>query len=145
MGHFGSGVTVVTTRLEQVNYGMTVSSFASLSLVPPLVLICIDQTVATHDAIQRAGCFAVNILAENGEALSRRFAGRDPDKFGGVAFHAGLTGAPLLDLALATLECRLVQQVDSGDHTIFIGEVIAADTHPGKPLIYYRSGYHELR
>jgi len=145
MGHFGSGVTVVTTRLEQVNYGMTVSSFASLSLVPPLVLICIDQTVATHEAIQRAGFFGVNILAENGETLSRRFAGRDSDKFGGVAFHAGLTGAPLLDLALATLECRLVQQVDGGDHTIFIGEVIAADAHHGKPLIYYRSGYHELR
>ena len=144
MGHFASGVTVVTTRFEEVNYGMTVSSFTSLSLVPPLVLICIDQTIATHGALQEAGFFAVNILAENGETLSRRFAGRDPDKFSGIAFHSGQTGAPLLDGALATLECRLVQHIPGGDHTIFIGRVCATSIHSGKPLIYYRGGYHEL-
>ena len=144
LGHFASGVTVVTTCYEQTNYGITVSSFSSLSLVPPLVLICIDQKVSSHAALQNAGVFAVNILPEEGERLSRHFATREVDKFKGVAFHTGQLGAPLLDEALGTIECRIVQQVPGGDHTIFIGEVTAAATRPGKPLIYYRSGYHQI-
>ena len=144
LGHFASGVTVVTVCHEDVYYGITVSSFASLSLVPPLVLICIDQQVASHAALEGAGTFAVNILAEDGERLSRHFATREPDKFRGIAFHTGMTGAPLLDDALATLECRIVKQVTGGDHTIFIGEVLTGATRKGKPLIYYRSGYHQI-
>jgi flavin reductase (DIM6/NTAB) family NADH-FMN oxidoreductase RutF len=144
LGHFASGVTVVTTSYEQTNYGITVSSFSSLSLVPPLVLICIDRQVSSHTALEQAGVFAVNILAEEGERLSRHFATREHDKFKGIAYHQDQTGVPLLDEALATLECRIVQQVPGGDHTIFIGEVVAAATRPGKPLIYYRSGYHQI-
>ena len=144
LGHFASGVTVVTISHEDVLYGITVSSFASLSLSPPLVLICIDQRVTSHAALQGAGSFAVNILVEDGERLSRHFASREPDKFKGIAYHMGLTGAPLLDDALALIECRIVGQAPGGDHTIFIGEVVAASTSHGKPLIYYRSGYHQL-
>jgi flavin reductase (DIM6/NTAB) family NADH-FMN oxidoreductase RutF len=144
MGHFASGVTVVTTHYEQVDYGMTVSSFASLSLHPPLVLVCVDHKVVSHKAIQGAGFFAVNILNESGEFLSRRFATREIDRFKGIAFHTGLTGAPLLEGVLAALECQVVDQAVGGDHTIFMGKVIAATTYPGKPLLYYRGGYHQL-
>jgi flavin reductase (DIM6/NTAB) family NADH-FMN oxidoreductase RutF len=144
LGHFASGVTVVTTSHEQRPYGITVSSFCSLSLDPRLVLICIDHVVSSHAALEHAGVFAVNILADDGERLSRHFATREPDKFQGIAYHGGLTGVPLLDDALATLECRIVQQVPGGDHTIFIGEVLSASTRQGKPLIYYRSGYHQI-
>lgn len=144
LGHFASGVTVVTTCYEQVNYGITVSSFSSLSLVPALVLICIDQSVTSHAALEHSGVFAVNILAEDGERLSRHFATREVDKFNGIAYHLGQNGVPLLDEALATLECRIVQQIPGGDHTIFLGEVLTGATRQGKPLIYYRSGYHQI-
>ncbi len=144
LGHFASGVTVVTISHEDMLYGITVSSFSSLSLKPPLVLICIDQRVASHSVLLEAGSFAVNILAEDSERLSRHFASREPDKFKGIAYHFGLTGAPLLDGALAMIECRVVGQAPGGDHTIFIGEVLSASTSHGKPLIYYRSGYHQL-
>jgi flavin reductase (DIM6/NTAB) family NADH-FMN oxidoreductase RutF len=135
MGHFASGVTVVTTVMDGVYYGLTVSSFASLSLVPQLVLVSIDQSIASH---------AVNILPENGEHLSRHFASRDPDKFRGVAYHTGETGAPLLEDALATIDCRIVQETPGGDHTIFVGEVLSTTVNEGKPLLYFRSGYHQL-
>lgn len=145
MGHFASGVTVITTEHEGQLYGMTVSSFASLSLKPPLVLICVDSTVKCHDAIAGAGCFAVNILTKEQEHLSRRFATRDIDKFVGVALRDGLLGMPLLDGALASIECRLHQTLPGGDHTIFIGEVVDAVVREGSPLLYYRRGYHELK
>ena len=144
MGHFASGVTVVTTRHDDTNFGITVSAFCSLSLVPQLVLISINQEAPSHAALLAAGRFAVNILAEDGEWLSRRFATREIDKFQGVAYKLGQTGSPLLDGALATLECRITQHVPAGDHTIFIAEVISAATEEGKPLLYYRSGYHQL-
>lgn len=144
LGHFATGVTVVTTVYEGVSYGITVSSFTSLSLDPQLVLVCINKSVTSHAALQAAGTFAVSILAETGEYLSRHFASPDLDKFKGVAYRPGITGAPLLVDALATLECRIVQQADGGDHTIFIGEVLTADATSEKPLLYFRSGYHRL-
>ena len=145
MSHFASGVTVVTTEHEGRQYGMTVASFASLSLHPPLVLVCIEKNVKSHDAIAASGKFAVNIL-ENGQAeLSNRFASRVEDKFAGVALHGGTLGLPLLDGALTTLECRLHGQLPGGDHTIFIGEVVDAQTRDGVPLLYFRSGYREMQ
>jgi flavin reductase (DIM6/NTAB) family NADH-FMN oxidoreductase RutF len=144
LGHFASGVTVVTTCYEEINYGITVSAFSSLSLVPPLVLICIERSVSSHIALEHAGVFAVNILPEEGERLSRQFATREVDKFKGVAYHVGEIGCPVLDDALATLECRIVDQLPGGDHTIFVGEVVTGTTRPGKPLLYYRSGYHQI-
>lgn len=144
MGHFASGVTVVTTALDGVLYGLTVSSFASLSLDPQLVLVSIDHSVGSHAAIHESGLFAVNILREDGERLSRHFATRDSAKFKGIAYQTGQTGVPLLDDALATIECRVVQEAAGGDHTIFIGEVVSTNASEGKPLLYYRSGYHQL-
>jgi flavin reductase (DIM6/NTAB) family NADH-FMN oxidoreductase RutF len=145
LGHFASGVTVVTSQYEGQLHGLTVSSFCSLSLEPPLVLICIDRRYQGHDLIKQAGLFAVNILAEDGEWLSRHFASRAADKFATISYHMGQHGAPLLDAALATIECRLFDTFPGGDHSIFVGEVIAAavlgDTGP---LLYYRSGYHRL-
>src|SRR5512145_3108544 len=104
MGHFASGVTIVTTTYNDLLYGMTVSSFASVSLKPPLVLICVDTTVNTHEAIALAGRFTINILEEQQEHLSRRFATRDDNKFVGVAWHIGLLGLPVIDGALAVIE-----------------------------------------
>jgi flavin reductase (DIM6/NTAB) family NADH-FMN oxidoreductase RutF len=144
MSHFPSGVTVVTTELDGERYGMTVASFASLSLRPPLVVICIEKGTKTHDAIAGAGRFAVNFLAESQGAVSSRFASRSGDKFEGIETRAGELGVPLLDGALATIECTLQEQLPGGDHTIFVGEVVAADIKEGEPLIYFRSGYHTL-
>lgn len=145
MGHFASGVTVVTAAHANELHGMTVSSFASLSLKPPLVLICIDKQVKCHDAIAASGCFAVNILEKHQEHLSRRFATPNIDKFMGVAWSNGQLGLPLLDDTLTAIECRLHSTVDGGDHTIFIGEVLHAEIREGSPLLYYRRGYHELK
>jgi len=145
MGYFASGVTVVTTEYGGQLYGMTVSSFCSLSLRPPLVLICVDTSVTCHDMIAKSGSFAVNILEKHQEHLSRRFATRELDKFVGVAFRTGQLGLPLLEGTLASIECRVREQYPGGDHTIFVGEVIDADVGEGSPLLYYRRGYHELQ
>ena len=145
MGYFASGVTVVTTEYQGVLYGMTVSSFASLSLRPSLVLLCIDKTVPSHDGIKQSGQFVVNILDKRQEHLSRRFATTADDKFKGVAWHSGTLGLPVLDRVLAVIECRLHAVFDGGDHTIFVGEVIDASIDEGTPLLYYRRGYHELK
>lgn len=145
MGYFAGGVTVVTTEHEGRYYGMTVSSFCSLSLRPPLVLVCIDQTVETHDALAGSGRYAVNILERRQEHLSRRFAARENNKFLGVAWRTGNLGLPILEGVLASFECRVQATLPGGDHTIFVGEVLHADIHEGSPLLYYRRGYHELK
>ena len=144
MGYFATGVTVVTTAHEGQLYGMTVSSFASLSLKPPLILICIEKVLTTHTAIADAGQFAVNILEQSQEHLSRRFATRENDKFTGVAWHSSRFGLPVLEGALAIIECQLRDTFPGGDHTIFVGEVMDAELSQGSPLLYYRRGYHEL-
>jgi flavin reductase (DIM6/NTAB) family NADH-FMN oxidoreductase RutF len=145
MGYFASGVSIITSEHQGVLYGMTVSSFASLSLRPPLVLICIDKAVPSHDGIKQAGQFVVNILDKRQEHLSRRFATTADDKFKGVAWHSGTLGLPVLDRVLAVIECRLYTVFDGGDHTIYVGEVIDASIDEGTPLLYYRRGYHELK
>jgi flavin reductase (DIM6/NTAB) family NADH-FMN oxidoreductase RutF len=142
LGRFASGVTVVTTRdASGRDHGLTVSAFASLSLTPPLILICIDQSSSVHHVLRGATHFVVNVLSSGQEALSRRFSGRDLNRFDGIGYERGATGVAVLDDVLAYLECRLARQHDEGDHTIFIGEVEAADTTGGRPLIYYRGGY----
>lgn len=144
LSHFASGVTVVTTEWNGKKYGMTVASFASLSLHPPLVLICIDRTVQTHDAIAAAGTFGVSILAKGQADLSNRFASRSDDKFSGVAIETGVLGVPLIGGALARIECTLADRLPGGDHTIFVGLVESIATAEGEPLIYYRGGYREI-
>lgn len=144
MSQFASGVTVVTTEHDGTPYGMTVASFASLSLHPPLVLVCIEKSVKTHDAIANAGRFGVSILAESQQDVSNRFASKRDDKFEGVSVSRGELGVPLIDGAICTLECRVHGALPGGDHTIYVGEVTDAQTNDAAPLVYFRSGYREL-
>jgi len=144
MSHFASGVTVVTTEHEGKPYGMTVASFASLSLRPPLVIVCIEKSVKSHGAIAASGRFGVSILAEAQTDVSNRFASKIDDKFEGVDVRRGELGVPLITNALCALECRLHDQLPGGDHTIFVGEVVDAQLADGAPLVYYRSGYRTL-
>lgn len=144
LGAFCSGVTIVTFHLDGCFYGLTVSSFCSLSLSPPLILTCISRHCQSHDLLGKARGFAVNILAENGEWLARQFAGKAKDRFADVPHHLGQFGSPLLDDALAAVECILIDQIPSGDHSIFVGGVMSArvcdDT---RPLVYYRSRFYQ--
>jgi flavin reductase (DIM6/NTAB) family NADH-FMN oxidoreductase RutF len=147
LSHFASGVTVVTTEHEGTPYGMTVASFASLSLNPPLVLVCIEKSVKTHDAIAAAQKFGVSILAQSQAEVSGRFAAKKiEDKFSGVAVTRGELGVPLLEGAICALECRVHSALPGGDHTIFVGEVtgVHVASNDEAPLVYFRSGYRQL-
>jgi flavin reductase (DIM6/NTAB) family NADH-FMN oxidoreductase RutF len=144
MGHFATGVAVVTAqRGEGPPCGLTVNAFCSVSLTPPLVLVCVEHGADSHSCIVDSGAFAVNVLEEShGETISRRFATWEiEDKFAGVAYRTEHTGSPVLESALAWIDCRVTETIPAGDHTIFIGEVLAAETVEGKPLVYYRGGY----
>jgi len=145
LSHFASGVTIVTTEHEGTDYGLTVASFASLSLNPPLVLVCINKSSSSHDPIVKSQKFGVSILGSDQEAISGRFAARGGDKFAGLDVRRGSTGVPLVGNALATLECRVHEQVVGGDHSIFIGEVVDTQTREGAPLLYFRAAYREMR
>lgn len=145
LGYFASGVTVITTAHQGELYGITVSSFSSLSLNPPLILICIDKSAITHEILLRAGQFVINVLDKRQEHLSRRFATTNADKFKGVAWHTGTLGLPVLDNVLAVIECQTHATFDGGDHTIFTGMVIDSSLNEGAPLLYYRRGYRELK
>ncbi len=138
MGHFASGVTIITTRHQESDYGLTVSAVSSLSLDPPMLLICINKTSNTHAAIEASGIFAVNILRENQSELARQFATSRPDKFANLSISYGELGVPLLEDMLATIECRVVEIVTGGTHTVFLSEVEAAQTREGMPLTYFR-------
>jgi flavin reductase (DIM6/NTAB) family NADH-FMN oxidoreductase RutF len=145
LGHFASGVTVITTQHQGQLHGTTVSSFCSLSLRPPLILVSIDLSATIHDLIVESEIFTVNILAEHAESLSQHFAKHIPDKFSTVPYRLGQLGAPILEDALASLECHLVSRYPGGDHSIFIGEVVSASTHSHRqPLLYFRSKYGRL-
>lgn len=145
LGCFASGVTVVTGRDAAGRpVGLTVSAFSSLSLAPPLVLICLDKRVSNLDSF-RAGPFAVNILAENQQDVSNRFAGKHDDRFAGVDHAPGDNGAPVLAGCLAVIECDVHDIAAGGDHDIIIGAVTRVVTEPeARPLIYFRGGYNAL-
>jgi flavin reductase (DIM6/NTAB) family NADH-FMN oxidoreductase RutF len=145
LSHFASGVTIVTTEHEGRPFGMTVASFASLSLNPKLVLVCIETSVKTHEAIVAAGKFGVSILASDQAAISSKFASRSDDKFTGVEIFRGALDLPMIAGALTTIECNVQAQLPGGDHSIFVGEVIDIQTREGDPLLYFRSGYREMR
>jgi flavin reductase (DIM6/NTAB) family NADH-FMN oxidoreductase RutF len=144
MGHFVTGVTIVTATEPATGEpcGLTANAVASVSLDPALVLVCVDHAADSHDRILAAGFFAVNVLSEDQERLSRRFSTwNTPEKFGGVPIHRAVTGAPILDAALAWIECRIWATYPGGDHTILVGEAVGGDAREGSPLIYYRGGY----
>lgn len=145
LGRFATGVTVVTAvDAAGRDHGMTVSAFASLSLDPPLVLVCVDHEASMHPLLNEATHFAVNILASDQEALSRRFSHKDPNRFDGVGYTRGRSGAAILDDVLAWLECRVAARHPGGDHTLVIGQVETAEARAEKPLLYYRGGYAQL-
>ena len=146
LGHFATGITVVTAALpDGRRFGFTVNAFSSVSLAPPLVLVCVGNGGEAGAAMNAAEHFAVNFLSDQQENLSRQFSSRVPDRYEGVAAKAGATGAPLLDGCIGYLECRKTAAHVEGDHTIIIGEVLAADaTDEGFPLLYFRSGYRKI-
>jgi flavin reductase (DIM6/NTAB) family NADH-FMN oxidoreductase RutF len=143
LGHFPTGVTVVTAVLDGVPAGFAVGSFTSVSLEPPLVAFCPGKSSTTWPSIERAGVFCVNVLAENQEDLCRVFAGKGEDKFAGVGWHPSAdTGSPVLDGVIAWIDCKIEQVVEAGDHWIVIGAVRALDAiDGGGPLVFFRGGY----
>jgi flavin reductase (DIM6/NTAB) family NADH-FMN oxidoreductase RutF len=145
-GRFATGVTIVTTTDPAgLPIGMTINSFGSVSLQPPLISIAVDHVATMHPALTAATRFVVNVLEAHQESLSRRFANGLPDRFEGVGFHRSAEGDVLLDGALAHLQCEKLSDTPAGDHTIFIARVVggmAGET--GRPLLYYRGGYADI-
>jgi 3-hydroxy-9,10-secoandrosta-1,3,5(10)-triene-9,17-dione monooxygenase reductase component len=145
ISHFATGVTIVTTTFEGRPAGMTASAVCSLSLDPVLLLVCIDNRLATHRAIDASRRFAINVLGEDSEPLARRFARSGEDKFEGVELRPG-SDPPVLAEAIAHFVCDLHERVPGGDHSIFIGQVISCAAEPGRrPLLYYRSQFGAWR
>jgi flavin reductase (DIM6/NTAB) family NADH-FMN oxidoreductase RutF len=145
LGRFPSGVTVVTTRSSTgEDEGMTVSAFCSVSLEPPLILICIEKNASAYEALTTAPAFVVNILTADQEQIARRFSIVDIDRFEGVGYTRAQNGIAVLDDVLGTIECRRKALHDAGDHTIIVGEVESARVENGSPLLYYRGGYAQL-
>ena len=142
---FATGVTIVTTRqADGTPCGLTANAFASVSLVPPLVLVCVDRKAESYPHFGAAGVFGVNILTEAQAALSTRFAVSGGDKFAGLSFRWGATGVPILSEHLAYLECRVAHAYEGGDHTIYVGEVDVVGVGDGRPLLYFRGAYGNL-
>lgn len=147
LSNWASGVTVVTSRHEDELRGMTASAFCSLSLDPPLVLVCIDRSAIMHEIMSKSHVFAINMLARDQEEVSRVCASRrveEARRLEGIPYHAEVTGAPVLDGAIGYLDCRVEHAYDGGDHTIFVGRVEAAGARDGEPLLYFRSAYRSL-
>ena len=145
LGHFASGVTVITTcDTDARPTGLTASAFTSVSLEPPLILVCVDHKSQSYPALLEHGRFAVNILSTQQEAVSRRFATTRLDKFDEVPYRLSALGLPLIEGAVAHLECTTVSTHVEGDHTIFVGRVESAGVAPGQPLLYFRAKYDRL-
>jgi flavin reductase len=149
VGAFATGVTVVTTHGEEHGYGMTANAFSSVSLDPPLILVCVINPSEGADHISRNGVFAVNVLAEDQEPMSRYFASRDRprgvDAFREVPHRLGASGSPILEGSAASLDCRLHAAHEAGDHLIFIGEVLEIAISESTPLVFHGGGYRLLQ
>jgi flavin reductase (DIM6/NTAB) family NADH-FMN oxidoreductase RutF len=144
IGHFASGVTVVTTVHDGRPYGTTASAVTSVSLEPPMLLICMNKQSETGQAVAACRRFAVNILSEDQPDAAVQFARKGDDKFVGIALDEGEAGVPLLRGALATLECRVVEEVTGGTHSVFFGEVHRGSARKGRPLTYFRGQFGRL-
>lgn len=144
ISHFASGVTVITALHDGRAYGTTASAVSSLSLEPPMLLICMNKQSETGRAVAATGKFGVNILAANQVELAERFARKGGDKFAGVAVAAGKWGEPLFQDALATLECRVVEETSGGTHFVFLAEVESGTARGGTPLAYFRGEFGRL-
>lgn len=145
MGHFATGVTVITTKDKTgAPNGITANAFTSLSLEPPLVLICVDKKANCYECFEESKVFAVNLLGEHQEQLSTRFATKGVEKFAGIPYHAGHEGLPLLDDAIGYIQCTLTNTYEGGDHTIYLGSVVAAEATGDRPLLFFKGRYHRL-
>lgn len=149
IGRFATGVTVITSASGDLLHGMTANAITSLSLDPVMLLACIDKTTNMHRVLEDAGVFAVHILAEDQEEISRTFARKGEPERGslrGEHFRIGKSGAPLLERCLAYFDCRVAGVLEGGDHSIFLGEVIDEGVvdDAARPLIFYRGAYHRL-
>jgi len=145
LGHFPSGIAVVTGLDAGEPVGLAVSSFTSVSLDPALVGFFPARSSSSWPRIERAGAFAVNVLGEHQEDLCRAFATSGSDKFDGVGWRPGDTGAPVLDGAIASIECELAEVTDAGDHLFVLGRVRTLSSTPGRgPLVFFRGGYARL-
>src|SRR4051812_22692009 len=148
LGRFASGVTIVTARDDEGrDHGMTVSAFCSLSLDPPMILLCVDRAATMFDLMHGHPQIGVSILSSAQEAYSRRFADPKSDRaqrFEGMAYGRGANDTVLLDGALAHLECRVTAHHAAGDHAILIAEIERAEALDGRPLLYFRGGYAQL-
>ena len=145
LGLFATGVTVVTFRLASGRlWGFTVNAFTSVSLSPPMVLFCVDHAIGSFAIVQESEYFAVNLLSEDQDEISRRFAAKMKDRFEGIGYREGAHGLPLLEGCLGSLQCRQVGRHAYGDHSVVIGEVLQAEAKGGKPLLFYRSNYTRL-
>jgi flavin reductase (DIM6/NTAB) family NADH-FMN oxidoreductase RutF len=147
IGHFATGVTVVTSGLGEQRHAMTANAVSSVSLEPLLVLVCIDTKARTLELVKRTGNFALNILAEDQEWIGRHCAARataETDRLAIVPHHGGVTGAPIIDHSLAYVDCRLWAQYDGGDHAIVVGEVADVGLSGGRPLLFFGGRFTSL-
>jgi flavin reductase (DIM6/NTAB) family NADH-FMN oxidoreductase RutF len=145
LGRFSCGITILTARDHKGrDHGMTVSAFCSVSLEPPMVLVCIGHDASMHNLMMRVEHVGISVLSSAQEALSRRFADPESDRFDGVGYSRGENGVALLDDALVHLECDVVARHEAGDHTIVVCAVERAEALEGRPLLYYRGGYAQL-
>jgi flavin reductase (DIM6/NTAB) family NADH-FMN oxidoreductase RutF/DNA-binding GntR family transcriptional regulator len=141
VGHLPSGVTLVTTRTAEGDFGMTASSVTSLSVSPPMMLACLNRSSVTCAAVSEAGAFVVNVLGQGHGHLAQQFATPGADKFAGVRVTRGGHGMPVLADALARIECEVVEQVSAATHDVFLGRVVRAEAAEGSPLTYFRGGF----
>ncbi|MGH2829977.1 MAG: flavin reductase family protein [Actinomycetota bacterium] len=144
MGRFATGVTVVTSMLDEAPIAMTANAVASLSLSPPLVLVCADRASLTLRGVRQNRCFSVHVLQAGQQDLAQRFAVTGPKSFDGVPYWPGRSGSPILEDCLAWLDCVLETIHDGGDHEILIGRVEEAEAADGAPLLFYRGAYTSL-
>ncbi|RJS61835.1 flavin reductase family protein [Bacillus sp. PK3_68] len=145
IGHFTSGVSIITVRDEEVDYGITASAVSSVSLDPPMLLICANRSTGTCHAISKKGSFTVNILAEQQSELAMQFARANTEKFKGVEMSYGELGNPVLNGTLAQVECRVVEEVAGGTHSVFLAEVQKANAEDGNPLAYFRGKFGKFK
>ena len=144
-GRFATGVSIATVLdASGAPHGLTVSSFTSVSLNPPLILICLGHKVTVIDAFRSAHFFGINVLGDGQQELSQRFARRGADRFDGLTWKAGDSGVPLIPGVLATMECRVYQRFLSGDHDILVGEMVRSHAVDGDPLIHFAGAYRTL-
>jgi len=145
-GRFATGVTIASVMDSNgTPHGLTVSSFTSVSLEPPLVLICLGHQVTMIETFRSAAYFGINVLTEEQQHLSERFAQKGHDRFIGVAWHRGKSGVPLIENVLAAIECEVYNRFISGDHDILVGRMLHADIRDGRPLLYYASRYGRMQ